>query len=187
MLMKTAKRSYRHKLRSGFSAATQSLILWAGGLLMAFTTCAQTSPITTNVSAMCNIYGAGHSPPNDTPTEGSGGGGIAPAAVSMQALSNAPYLEFLATGAVSFCNGCGSNGPDGTNFFTSAPSYNGISGISNFPARSLIGVFTSETQPTNPAPPSLDFSAIGINSPILAPQLCQLFYIGDGLKGVGPA
>jgi hypothetical protein len=145
----------------------------------------RTFAITTNVNATCNIYGAGHTPPNDAPDVGPNGGGIAPALVSLAALGNPLFLTIQATGSVSYCFGCGYNGPDGTNFISDAPSYNGISGISNFPGRSLMAVFTSETEPANPAPPSLDFSVIGTNYATLAPQLRQIFFVGDGLADPG--
>jgi hypothetical protein len=66
-----------------------------------------------------------------------------------------------------------------------------VAGISGFVDYSriwlLVGVFVDDTEPTNPAPPSLDFSdnAIGHSFTSLAPQLRQVFFIGDGLTGTG--
>jgi hypothetical protein len=145
------------------------------------------SAIDVSVDAQCNIYGAGHTPPNDAPTVGSNGGGVAPVMVSLTALGNPTTLQFTATGSVSYCPGCGANGPDGADFLTAAPSYNGISGITNFPARSLLAVFTSDTEPANPAPSPLDFALIGTNYATLAPQLRQIFYLGDGLTATNTA
>ena len=150
--------------------------------------CAHAAPIIdVSVDAHCNIYGAGHPPPNDAPTVGSNGGGIAPILIPLTSLGNAPTLQFKATGSVSYCPNCGANGPDGGDFITAAPSYNGISGITNFPARSLVAVFTSDTEPANPAPSPLDFALIGTNYTTLAPQLRQIFYLGDGLTATNTA
>jgi hypothetical protein len=105
--------------------------------------------------------------------------------ISLGALSNAPALQFQASGSVSFCSGCGTNGPDGDSSVWAGFSYNGISGITNVPGRSLIAAFTSDTEPSNPAPASLDFGVIGTNFAALAPQLDQLFFIGDGVTADG--
>jgi hypothetical protein len=101
--------------------------------------------------------------------------------ITLAALSNAPALQLQASGTISFCPSCGSFGPDGNGTLYAAPDYNGISGITNVPSRSLIAVFTSETEPANPAPASLDFSVIGTNFATLSPQLNQLFFIGAGV------
>jgi hypothetical protein len=143
------------------------------------------SAIDVSVDAHCNIYGAGHTPPNDAPTVGPHGGGLAPVLISLAALGNPNTLQFQATGSVSYCPGCENNGPDGANFIAAAPGYNGISGITNFPARSLVAVFTSETEPANPTPSTLDFAVIGTNYASLAPQLRQMFFIGNGLAATG--
>lgn len=110
-----------------------------------------------------------------------------PVLISLAALSNAPALRFLAGGSVSYCPPCGNNGPDGASFISAAPSYNGISGITNFPGRSLVAVFVSDAEPTNPAPVPLDFAIIGTNYATLAPELRQVFFLGDGLTANGMA
>jgi hypothetical protein len=146
------------------------------------------SAIDVSVDARCNIYGAGHPPPNDAPTVGPHGGGVAPVLIPLAALGSAPALQLRATGLISFCPSCGLYGPDGANFLSAAPAYNGISGITNFPGRSLVAVFTTETEPANPAPSPLDFTVIGTNYATLAPQLQQVFFIGSGLAAtVGTA
>lgn len=143
-------------------------------------------PIVLSVDARCNIYGAGHlSSPDNAPTVGTHSGGLPPVMVTLSALTNAASLVFHATGSVSYCPTCGDNGPDGAGFLFDAPSYQGISGITNSPGRSLVGVFTSEVEPVNPAPPALNFAVIGTNYTALAPQLRQQFFIGDGLTSVG--
>jgi len=137
------------------------------------------------VDATCNIYGAGHAPPNDAPSVGSNGGGIAPAQISLGDLGNPPALSLYATGTISYCPSCGNNGPDGDGLIGAEPSYNGISGVTNCPERCLMAVFTSATEPTNPAPLSLDFAVIGTDYTRLAPQLNQMFFIGNGLSEPG--
>ncbi|MEJ0090753.1 MAG: hypothetical protein WDM80_13545 [Limisphaerales bacterium] len=142
-------------------------------------------PIVLSVDARCNIYGAGHpSAPDNAPTVGTHSGGLPPVMVTLGALTNAASLVFHATGNVSYCPVCGNNGPDGADFLFNAPSYKGISGITNSPGRSLVGVFTSDVEPVNPAPTALDFGVIGTNYATLAPQLRQQFFIGDGLTSV---
>jgi hypothetical protein len=154
-------------------------------LLLAMACTNVRAAIAVSVNGMCNIYGAGHTPPNDTPDLGPNGGGIAPVMISLAALSNAPALQFQASGTVSFCPNCGSYGPNGDGGLWAGFSYNGISGITNFPARGLIATFTSDTEPSNPAPASLDFGIIGTNFTSLAPQLNQLFFIGAGVAASG--
>lgn len=148
-------------------------------LAVAYGSCGRAADVTVNAS--CNIYGAGHAPPNDAPSAGSNGGGIAPAEVALADLGNPPALILYATGTISFCPACGNNGADGTAAIGNNPGYNGISGITNCPGRSLRAVFTSDSEPTNPAPTPLNFAVIGINYTALAPQLNQMFFIGNGL------
>ena len=98
--------------------------------------------VTVSVNGMCNVYGAGHAPPNNAPDVGPHGGGIAPVMISLAALSNAPALQFQASGTVSFCSGCGFYGPNGDGAVWAGPSYNGISGITNMPgAESDRGIY----------------------------------------------
>jgi hypothetical protein len=139
------------------------------------------------VDARCNIYGAGHSPPDDAPSVGSNGGGIAPVEISLTDLGNPPEVIIRAEGAISMCSSCGSNGPDGDGRTGNNPSYNGISGATNVPGRSLRAVFTSDSEPANPAPLVLDFALIGTNYNTLAPELNQMFFIGNGLAEPGAA
>lgn len=139
------------------------------------------------VDAQCNIYGAGHTAPYDTPSVGTHGGGVPPAVIPLDQLGNPPALTMSASGSVLYCPTCGYNGPDGTTSSSAAPAYNGISGVTNCPGRSLRAVFTSDSEPANPAPPSLDFASIGADYPSLKPGLAQMFFIGDGRAGpAGP-
>jgi hypothetical protein len=76
--------------------------------------------------------------------------------------------------------------PDGEVFISHSPgSQNGISDITA-PINSLVGVFLDNSQPdSTPAPAALNFSSIGLNFSSLAPQVKQVFFIGDGLTGTG--
>ncbi len=95
-----------------------------------------------------------------------------------------------AVGGISFFNGFGApffgpggNGVDGSNL---AP-LDGISGYIG-PQGPLVGVFLDNSIPNSgPPPTTLDFSAggMGVDFLSLAPDLAQIFYIGDGVTGSG--
>jgi hypothetical protein len=139
-----------------------------------------------NVSGQANPWGAGHAglPP--------GADGVLPPMVRFQPGSNQVLIFNSISGLVDVnYDGYGYQGPDG---ITNSPTYayiNAIEGISGFVDYSriatLVGVFLDDSEPTNPAPSSLDFSdaAIGHGFASLAPQLRQVFFIGDGLTGTG--
>ena len=86
--------------------------------------------------------------------------------------------------------------PEGSpaTFYLDLNPYGGISGMKLFesvPADRrvmfLAGVFLTDAAPSGTAPASLDFSstALGRSFSVLAPELQQTFYIGDGLTGTG--
>ena len=86
--------------------------------------------------------------------------------------------------------------PEGSpaTFYLDLNPYGGISGMKLFesvPADRrvmfLAGVFLTDAAPSGTAPASLDFSstAMGRSFSVLAPELQQTFYIGDGLTGTG--
>jgi hypothetical protein len=143
-----------------------------------------------NVSGQANIWAAGHTalPP--------GTDGIGPPAFHFQSGSNQVLVFTSVSGLVSIGadNGYvfGFHGPDGitnTPYNDSSSAIEGISGfVDNNRIAAMVGVFLDDTEPTNPAPPSLDFSDAGIighSFSSLAPQLRQIFFIGDGLTGTG--
>ena len=81
------------------------------------------------------------------------------------------------------------HGADGNTAFEQASGpWDGISGMrcssSSF---ILAGVFLDDSEPSDPAPPTLDFSpgAIGSDFAVLSPVLRQQFWVGDGLTGTG--
>ena len=64
----------------------------------------------------------------------------------------------------------------------------GISGPQNVNVDGLVGVFVNGT-PSGVAPATLDFAgdavSTGLDFASLAPGLDQIFWIGDGLTGIG--
>lgn len=144
-----------------------------------------------NVSGQANIWGAGHTGlPSGT------GGGIGPPLIHFQSGSNQFLVFTSVSGLVSIGTApdgyvFGYHGPDGIANLPYNDSYAGVEGVSGFTdsnrIATLVGVFLDDTEPTNPAPGNLDFSdtAIGHSFSSLAPQLRQVFFIGDGLTGTG--
>lgn len=95
-----------------------------------------------------------------------------------------------AIGGINFFNGLGppffgpsGNGLAGSDLF----SLDGISGYQGSEGP-LTGIFLDDSIPSSgPAPATLDFSPSGLgqNFTTLAPELRQVFYIGDGVTGGG--
>jgi hypothetical protein len=77
---------------------------------------------------------------------------------------------------------------DGSTFFDhSGGAENGIAGA-RIPINTLVGVFLGPEQPNlSGAPAGLNFQTIGLDFTSLAPDLKQVFFIGDGLTGAGVA
>ena len=91
-----------------------------------------------------------------------------------------------ATGGVNFFNGFGppTFGPNGNG--SGGSVLNALDGISGYmgPQGALVGVFLDAAIPSGNAPPAtLDFTpgGLGTNFNSLAPELGQVFYIGDGV------
>lgn len=147
---------------------------------------------TLTVSAQANIFGAGHSPPDDTPSPSGGGGGVAPPDYIFTAASGLILTFSSVTGSVDVNAGTGSNGPDGpavgdvTEVFDVA-SHNGIAGLRASTFAFNAGVFLSPAEPADPAPPRLDFTTIGTEFTTLSPAVGQTFFIGDGQTSSGSA
>lgn len=145
-----------------------------------------------DVSAQADIWGAGH-----TGLPVGTGGGIVPPMVLFPAGSNQVLVFSSVSGLINIGVAAnryvfGWNGPDGianTPYTNSGPAIDGVSGyVDNNRVAALLGVFLDDSEPINPAPASLDFSdggPIGHNFLSLAPQLRQIFFIGDGLTGTG--
>lgn len=134
------------------------------------------------INAKANIFGAGKNVP---PDPGGGGGGILPVEIDISNWTD--YITFSnVIGAVDPWGYGSYNGPDGgTSFYTDLNSYEGISGIIHGQKYMfLVGVFLTDSIPSDPAPQRLDFSTTD-NFAELSPSLNQTFFIGDGLTGTG--
>jgi hypothetical protein len=146
--------------------------------------------MTVVVSGQANIFGAGHALP---PEPGGGGGGVLPPAMLFAAAPAQQLVLANVTGTTSCCGSLAdlANGPDGgTNASgtTDILSWNGIAGIiDGSHTMFLVAVFLDDSEPADPAPSRLDFSAgaLGENFFTLAPAIGQVFYVGDGLTGTG--
>lgn len=95
-----------------------------------------------------------------------------------------------ASGGISFFNGYGGLifGPEGNGVpgSSSIGSFGGISGYLGTQG-ALVGVFLDNNIPNGTAPVRLDFTlgGHGIDFPILAPALAQVFFIGNGVAAGG--
>jgi len=140
-----------------------------------------------NISGQANLWGAGHTalPP--------GTDGVMPPSVHFSAGSNQTLIFTSISGSVDIGADNGYNfgyhEPDGildTPYNDSSVAVGGISGfVDNNRIATLLGVFLDDSEPTDPAPASLDFSdtTIGHDFSSLSPQLGQVFFIGDDLTG----
>jgi len=92
------------------------------------------------------------------------------------------FLEFSATGKVSFSPGTPvGNNPDGDSTFDMTNFGDGISAPLQVRANALLGVFLGDASPTGaPTPGRLNFMA-ALNYNSLSPGIGQIFFIGDGL------
>jgi hypothetical protein len=176
------------------SKTSKRHILWMGcgilsvGLLSASSFGGVVTYSDESVSAMANIFGAGHAVP---PDPGGGSGGILPPEFNLP--SGPLVLTFTSvTGTISLNDGfLGEfNDPDdsGSSSNYGFPTRDvgpvgGISGINAVGTGYIVGVFENSSEPQNPAPATLDFTTIGKNFTSLSPLLNQTFFVGDGLTG----
>jgi hypothetical protein len=115
-----------------------------------------------------------------------------PIALTLAGFGGTP-LQFVVTGAAGNDTGIpltGSSSPDGGSpFQPDAATFGPFLGLSAITTtfNSLVGVFLADTAPDPAATPSaLSFSSgAEMSFMILAPQLQQVFFIGDGLTGTG--
>jgi hypothetical protein len=131
-------------------------------------------PVT--VSGQANIFGAGR---DFAP--GPGGGGVLPPSVRLPDGSSVVTFPEV-TGEVSPRAGEREpNGPGGDGKGkTDINSYDGISGIVHRRnGMFLVGLFLTEKPPSDPAPKRLDFTK-NERFRMLAPEVGQTFFIGDG-------
>ena len=101
------------------------------------------------------------------------------------AVTPGEQLGFDAVGRCVFGPGGAGAGPDGDAPKDVLPA-DGISGYAGL-GGSLVGVFLDDEVPIAIPPGALDFTDAGLGTDfaMLAPELGQVFYIGDGLTGTG--
>lgn len=158
--------------------AGRACLALACGLAASWSAHAQTVA----VSAQCNLYGAGHATPL-TSCSTSIGPGILPVLVHVP--PNAVAVEFHdVTGTILYCPTCTpANGPEGGPAPGVLPALGGISAINIPRSRAFHGVFLTDSEPTDPAPPAIIYPSVDFAESF--PQVAQVFFIGDGLVGLG--
>ena len=131
------------------------------------------------VPAQANIFGAGRGTP---PDPGGGGGGVLPPSVPLSGGGGRIVTFPKVVGRVNPISWTDDwNGPAGDRVGpTDVVSYRGISGlVHKRNGMFLAGVFLTDTRPSGPAPPRLDFTGREGFS-VLAPRIAQTFLIGSG-------
>ena len=126
---------------------------------------------TVSVNAQSNLY---------SPT----GGGIAPTTI---AVTGGQTATFSAVGSITYNGGGNFNSPDGYGSaqFEDVTGVGKLSGIRVFQAGALLGVFVN-ANPFQVTPASLAYNDVAsISFTSFAPDLNQVFFIGDGLTGNG--
>jgi hypothetical protein len=128
-----------------------------------------------------NIYGAGHSAP---PAPGGGSGGILPAEVPVPSGVSRVMQLISASGTIDRGGAQGPVAPDGDSGGTpfTDPSCCGLAGLTSR-GSALVGVFLDDTEPADPPPNGLNVGDASFAE--LSPALRQIFWLGDGLTGIG--
>lgn len=138
--------------------------------------------VTLTIDATANIYGAGHTVP---PDPGGGGAGELPASYAFSVPSGAVLRFSSVSGSISADGGVTHNGPDGSRGPISVQPWDGISGIIDGSGGFyLVGVFLTDAEPHDPAPPAFTFTEQH-NFRAIAPRVGKVFFIGDGLNEHG--
>jgi hypothetical protein len=167
-------------------ANARYVLALGAGLLLCYAGPAAAATLT--IPGTANIFGAGHPGPPQTTTacnnEVPATWGTLPPGVSFPAAAD----QVLTFSSVSGIADWGANdrptGPDGWPESQDISSVDGIAGIIDPTHRFyLTGVFVTDAEPADPAPPRLSFGAHNFAS--LLPGLNQTFFIGDGLTGTG--
>ncbi|GAA5787481.1 Ig-like domain-containing protein [Chitiniphilus shinanonensis] len=131
------------------------------------------------IPAKMNLYGAGHAT--------APGGGVLPFKYEFAPGADQEFRFTGIQGQVAGKGGdqalAGADGGDAVGERSTAANA-GLSGISHTKAIYLAGVFLDDSEPTGTAPATLDFAG-NTGFATLAPQLRQVFFIGDGLTGTG--
>ncbi len=134
----------------------------------------QTQIFDLTVDGQSNPWGAGHA--------AAPGGGLLPPGVVLELGAGAVVTFSAVTGEIS--DGEFRFVPDGRSGTTNAPSGGGIAGYTHSTrSRGMVGVFIGDAEPINPAPARLAFPNGEFAE--LAPELHQIFYIGNGQQAAG--
>ncbi|MFT7771809.1 PEP-CTERM sorting domain-containing protein [Roseateles sp.] len=135
------------------------------------------------VDAQANIFGYGVG----TPAPGGGGGGVLAPVIALNA-GTGRTITFAASGIAGW-GGSLNNGPDGGLFSgsTQIPAVGPISGYSGPLSGFLVGVFIEAGDISGlAAPGGLSYAGTADYAQAsYAPNLRQVFFIGDGLTGTG--
>lgn len=102
-------------------------------------------------------------------------------------------LHFSGTGGFNYAGGTPSSSLDGDNDGTSltytysmtADYGTGLSGPKQVNVDGLVGVFLTNAVPSGAAPAQLDYGTLGLGAASYSPGVDQIFWIGDGLTGLG--
>src|ERR1022692_4099514 len=113
------------------------------------------------------------------------GGGIAPVSYSFSPAVGQVLTFPNVSGTINVSFG-GDASPEGLplvigglNYTNYDGPWNGISKFYSLRYACLVGVFLTDAEPSNPPPAFLDFIAIGTRFKNLAPQIAQIFFIGN--------
>ena len=157
-------------------ARTAAIALAVGG--MASAASAATTIVTVNgnnnpyLAGQANGASAlGDSAPMQSPT------------LALTGFAEGSIITFSAVGGFNYSGGVPAASADGDGGLANlAASALGISGAQNVHYNGLVGVFLDDGVNTGAAPASRND---GINFAAIAPELYQIFWIGDGLTGAG--
>lgn len=147
--------------------------------------------ITVTVLGTANPYLAGQ--PSGTPCcSGDSAPGQSPTYVPAT-VTPGSTLTFSGSGGFNYGGGAPASSLDGDNDGTSltyiysqtADYGTGIAGALGVNVDGLVGVFLTGAQPSGPVPSQLDYTALGLGAASYTPGLNQIFWIGDGLTGLG--
>lgn len=123
--------------------------------------------------------------PDGSAAKGDSAPAQSPVLVTGVTFSPGQALSFTATGSTDYNGSTPTTTPDGSFTYPSGAE-NGIAGTI-YPVNALVGVFLNDNRPdSTAAPPDTDFSSdTKINYTEYAPQLKQIFFIGDGRTSGG--
>lgn len=166
------------------------LRIWLGCLLLGGLTPLRAIGQTVAIDGRANVFAAGLAA---VPTFFEWDGmpsGVLPTLLSLPSGTGRSLQVTAVTGGVTCCgNDIPPAGADGGGYpGHNVNGYGGVSGIVVNRFLFLSGVFLGDDPLATPAPPPLDFaSGLGASFISVAPQIGQLFYIGDGRRGIGDA